>query len=244
MPYGQGTRLPGESASKLGHLAVIQSEWVRTLVDDFESNGALDGDPSKTVWHSFDATGVEPLRGIWAVDGSFVAVRSEQRPPKEVAFVKTALLMLDKAKLDAIDKDLPHPLLLRDALKDSGVQHSTVFPLKNVRTPLGTNYDAVRNIVRDSLKVDQGGAFYETLKWIAYRKWETPATANSPGFECPHCGKKIDAGLPFDADASVCPHCNGEAFLSDVLGFHLEMDEESAPESLASSYMLVMEHLM
>lgn len=244
MPYGQGTRLPGESASKLGHLAVIQSEWVKTLVDDFESTKALDGDPSKTVWQNFDPTGVDPLRGIWAVDGSFVAVRSEQRPPKEVAFVKTALLMLDKAKLDAIDKDLPHPLLLRDALKDSGVQHSTVFPLKNVRTPLGTNYDAVRNIVRDSFRVDQGGAFYETLKWIAYRKWETPTTATSPGFECPHCGRKIDTGLPYDADTSACPHCNGETFLSDVLGFHLEMDEESAPESLASSYMLVMEHLM
>jgi len=33
-------------------------------------------------------------------------------------------------------------------------------------------------------------------------------------------------------------------FLSDMLGFHLEMDDDSAPESLASSYMLVMEHLM
>jgi hypothetical protein len=244
MPFQQGTRLPGEAASKLGHLAVIQSEWVRSLVDDFESTAVLDGDPSKTVWQRFDPTGLEPLRGIWAVDGSFVAVRSEQKPPKEVAFVKTALLMLDKAKLDAIDKDLPHPLLLRDALKDSGVQHATVFPLKNVRTPLGTNYDAVRHIVRDSLKVDQGGAFYETLKWLAYRKWESTTNAASPGFQCPHCGQEITAGLPHDVDAAQCPHCAGEVFLSDVWGFHLEMDEDSAPESLASSYMLVMEHLM
>ena len=143
---------------------MTQSEWVKYARDnDFESSKALDGDQSKTVWQAFDATGVEPLRGIWAVDGSFVSVRSEQRPPKEVAFVKTALLMLDKAKFSAIDKDLAQPLLLRDALKDSGVQHATVFALKNVRTPLGTNYDAVRNIVRDSFKVDQGGAFYETL---------------------------------------------------------------------------------
>ena len=130
----------------------MQSQWVRTLVEDFESTKARDGDPSNTVWRTFDPTGVEPLRSIWAVDGSFVPVRSEQKPPKEVAFVKTALLMLDKAKLDAIDKELPHPLLLRDALKDSGVQHATVFPLKNVRTPLGTNYDAIRHIVRDSIK--------------------------------------------------------------------------------------------
>lgn len=244
MPYGQGTRLPGEAASKLGHLAVIESQWVRSLVEDFESANTLDRDPSGTIWETFDPNGIQPLRGIWAVDGSFVPVRSEQKPPKEVAFVKTALLMLDKVKLDAIDKDLPHPLLLRDALKDSGVQHATVFPLKNVRTPLGTNYDAVRHIVRDSMKVDQGGAFYETLKWLAYRKWEQQPNSSSPGFQCPNCGQEISEGLPHNADDRQCPHCNTEVFLSDVWGFHLEMDEESAPESIASSYMLVMEHLM
>lgn len=244
MPYKQGTRLPGEAASKLGHLAVIKSPWVRTLVEDFESVELLNGDPSGTEWQTFDPKGVEPLRGIWAVDGSYVSVRSEQKPPKEVAFVKTALLMLDRAKLDAIDKDLPHPLLLRDALKDSGVQHATVFPLKNVRTPLGTNYDAVRHIVRDSLKVDQDGAFYETLKWLAYRKWEQQPNTSSPGFQCPSCAQEITEGLPHNADTGHCPHCNAEVFLSDVCGFHLEMDEDSAPESLASSYMLVMEHLM
>ena len=244
MPYSEGTRLPGETASKLGHLAVIESRWVRSLVDDFESAVIPNGDPARTGWLTFDPSGIEPLRGIWAVDGSFVSVRSSQTPPKEVAFVKTALLMLDKAKLDAIDKDLPHPLLLRDALKDSGVQHATVFPLKNVRTSMGTNYEAVRHIVRDSMRVDQGGAFYETLKWRAYRKWEAEPAASSPGFQCPHCGQDIMEGLPHDTDTGNCPHCGGEVFLSDIWGFHLEMDDESAPESLASAYMLVMEHLM
>ncbi|WP_423192547.1 hypothetical protein [Cupriavidus sp. H18C2] len=244
MPYGQGTRLPGESASKLGHLAVTQSDWVKSLVDDFESTKSRDGDPSNTVWQTFDPVGIEQLRGIWAVDGSFVSVSSGQKPPKEVAFVKTALLMLDKAKLDAIDKDLPHPLLLRDALKDSGVQHATVFPLKNVRTGLGSNYDAVRHIVRDSMRVDQGGAFYDTLRWLAYREWDKSSATRSPGFQCPHCGQEIADGLAHGTDAQPCPHCKGEVFLSDVCGFHLDMDEDSAPESLASSYMLVMEHLM
>ena len=46
MPYSQGTRLPGESASKLGHLAVIQSEWVRSLVQEFDHSKPPDSDPS------------------------------------------------------------------------------------------------------------------------------------------------------------------------------------------------------
>ncbi len=244
MPYQSGTRLPGETASKLGHLAVIESPWVQSLVKDFESGPQVEGDPSKTVWHSFDPTGVEPLKNIWVVDGSFVAVATEQKPPREVSFVKTALLMLDQAKIDAIDKDFPHPLLLRDVMKDSGVQHATAFPLKNVRTSMGSNYDAVRNIISDSIRIDQDGIFHETQKWLAYRKWEDAPSASSPRFQCPHCYEVIEDGLPHDADQGPCPHCGDEVFLSDMWGFHMEMGEDSAADSIASSYMLIMEHLM
>ncbi len=242
MPYAQGTRLPGESASKLGHLAVLQSDWVRALVNEFDSGNVVTKDPSNTLWTEIDLAGVEPLRNVWAVDGSFVAVETQENPPKEVAFVKTALLTVDSAKLSAIDKEHPHPLLVRDVLTGSGIFHATVFPLKNVRTDMGTNYDAVRNIARDSLKVDEDGAFYETLKWLAYEKWKT-SWAQSPAFDCPHCGQD-HPGLPVDADEGNCPHCAKRVFLSDMLGFHLDMNEDSAPDSVASAYMLVMENLM
>lgn len=42
----------------------------------------------------------------------------------------------------------------------------------------------------------------------------------------------------------ICPHCGKEVFLTDMLGFHLDMDEDSDPDSVASAYMLIMEHLM
>jgi hypothetical protein len=246
MPYAQGTRLPGESASKLGHLAVIESAWVKSLVKDFEQVQAREGDSSQTQWYSFDPIGIMPLRNVWAVDGSYVAIRSEGNPPKEVAFVKTALLTIDQTKLNAIDRENPHPLLLRDILRDSAVFHATVFPLKNVMTPLGSNYDAIRNIVRDSMRIDEGGSFYETLKWLAYRKWESAFHFSSPAFECPHCGNTIASGLPYDADEIHCPYppCNKQVFLTDIWGLHLDMDEDSAPDSVASSYMMIMEHLM
>jgi hypothetical protein len=242
MPYAHGTRLPGESASKLGHLAVLKSDWVRALVSEFESDKRITSDPSKTLWTEVNTSGVEPLRNVWAVDGSFVPVRTQENPPKEVAFVKTALLTVDSARLAAIDKEHPHPLLIRDVLTGSGIFHATVFPLKNIRTPMGTNYEAVRHIVRDSIKLDENGAFYETLKWLTYEKWSTPGT-KSLSFGCPHCNQD-HPGLPFDADEGTCPHCNGTVFLTDMIGFHLDMDEESAPDSVASAYMLVMENLM
>jgi hypothetical protein len=242
MPYGEGSRLPGESASKLGHLAVVNSQWVKSLIEDFDHAKIREGE-TKAQWEQFDDVGISPLRNIWATDGSFVPIVSGGRPPKEMAFVKTALLTVDRTRLDKIDKDHPHPLLIQDVLRDSAVFHATVFPLKNVRSSLGSNYDAIRHIVNDSLKIDEGGAFFETLKWIAYQKWTGSSDQLSPAFECPNCYHKVN-GLPFDSDDGTCSDCGYAVFLSDMIGFHLDMDEESAPDSVASAYMLVMEHLM
>ena len=242
MAYSEGSRLPSEKASKLGHLSVVESEWVKSLVKDFERSEVRPTDDSQTMWSPFDSAGIVPLKTIWAVDGSYVSITSDGKPPKEMAFVKAAMLTIDRARLDKIDKDSPHPLLLQDVLKDSAVFHATVFPLKNVKTSLGSNYDAIRNIVNDSLRIDEDGMFYETFKWISYQKWDTQQF-RSPSFECPHCHDKID-GLPFDSNEGACSGCKKKVFLTDMIGFHLDMDEESAPDSVASAYMLVMEHLM
>jgi hypothetical protein len=242
MPYQPGKRLPGESASKLGHLAVVDNPWVKALVESFDCAPAATDD-GNTPWTTFDPTMAEPLSRVWAVDGSFAPISTQEKPPREVAFVKTALMTVDRQKLDKIDKEYPHPLELRDVMSGSGFFHATVLPLKNVRTPLGNNYDAVRHIVFDSVRHDQGGEFFATLKWLAYQKWR-PTPSQSPSFECPHCEKVIETGLPADVDTAPCPHCNQQVFLTDMVGLHLDMSADAAPDSVASAYMLVMEHLM
>lgn len=239
MPYD------GETASKLGHLTLLESEWVRDLVTGFERAPAEAGDPAKTPWQPFDPTAAPTLSRVWAVDGSFVPVASSDMPPREVAFVKTALVLLDREQMADIDPHFPHPLDLRDAMASSGLFHATAFPLRHVRTGKGDNYTAVRHIIYDSIRLEQGGEFYETLKWLAYRKW-APTPTRSPDFQCPHpqCTKDISSGLPPDADADACPHCGGTVFLTDMPGFHQGMGEDAAPLTVASDYMLLMEHLM
>jgi hypothetical protein len=237
MPYA------GESASKLGHLTLIESPWVRDLVAGFERAPGLTGDPARTPWQAFDPSAAAWLPRVWAVDGSFVPVHSTDVPPREVAFVKTALVLLDREQLAGIDPHFPHPLDLRDAMAESGLFHATAFPLRHVRTSLGNNYTAVRNIISDSIRMEQDGAFYETLKWLAYRKW-APNPCRSPNFQCPHCGEEIADGLDPDADEGPCPHCGDEVLLTDIPGFHQAMGEDAAPSSVAGDYMLVMEHLM
>ncbi|EMY8535893.1 MULTISPECIES: hypothetical protein [Bacillus cereus group] len=242
MAYASGSNLPFESASKLGHINVIESEWVKSLVKEFESMVYDITDSEKCGWEKAELEGVQKLKHFWAVDGSYVTVASDTKPCKEVSFVKTALMSIDRLKLDEIDKDQPHPLLLQDIMKKSAVQHATVFPLRNIKNTKGSNYDTVRHIVRDSMKIDQNGVFYETLKWLVYEKWSNNYTV-SPDFQCPHCSREI-IGFEANSDEKRCEFCDGLVFLTDMIGFHLDMEEDSAPESVSSAYMLIMEHLM
>ena len=243
MAYNSGGNLPHENASKLGHLSVLQSSWVNSLVDDFESVENIISETEKGHWSELKISkDVQKFDSFWAVDGSYVEVKSGLSPKKEVAFVKTAIIAVDRADIEKLDQRYPHPLHLKDLMSNSAIQHATVFPLRNIKTSLGNNYDSIRNIVKDSMTNDSGGAFYETLKWLVYSKWSSEFT-DSPKFQCPHCGMNI-TGLIADSDSKMCEICKKEVFLTDIIGFHLDMQEDIAPLSVATSYMLVMEHLM
>ena len=135
MPYiSSKGKLPSEAASKLGHLAVVKSDWVKSLLDSFESGDTKPSEFDISIWNDYNSKVVTPLKYIWAVDGSFVSVSTNPPTGKEVAFIKTALISIDKTKLDRIDKQNPHPLLLQDIMAESALFHATVLPLKNVKT--------------------------------------------------------------------------------------------------------------
>lgn len=241
MAYSSSGKLPYEVASKLGHLNVVKSEWVQSLLNDLETDDLSSGKIfDNLIWNEYELGRVKPLKYIWIADGSYVSVVENR---KEVAFVKTALMTVDRDKVSKIDKDYPHPLFLQEIMRDSALFHATVFPLKNLKSEKGNIYNTVRHIIYDSMKVDEGGEYFETLKWLSYRKWEK-AKNFSPSFECPCCGEKIESGFPYDLDSWNCPKCNNEIFLTDMLGFHLDMNEDNAEDSVASTYMLIMEMLM
>jgi hypothetical protein len=244
MPYQGGQRLTtGERASKLGHLEVVNSPFVRSLIDQFEYPEPTEVEPGKDIWREFDPSDIDPLTIILAVDGSFQPVLSDGYPVRAVAFIKTALVRIDRRQLEKIDKDMPHPVQMKALMADSALQSSTVLPLRNVRVEGISNYDMVRSIVRDSFQIETGGLVHQTLKWLAYRKWRPELRSASPEFQCPHCPETC-RGLPFDADEGTCEHCGGHVYLSDMIGFHLDMGEDQAPNSVANAYMLMHETLL
>jgi len=241
MPYQGGKRLGGERASKLGHLEVIKSDLVNELIDQFEKSEP-ETIESETNWINIDFS-EEPLRLIFAVDGSKQTVSSDFPPYKELSFLKTALLRLDQHAIEKLDPMAPHPMALRDIMSDAAMYHATVLPLKGVRLKHKNNYDTVRQIIYDSLRDQSLNAEpYKTLKWLAYQLW-TGEEQQSPSFDCPHCTKEV-RGLPHNSDEGQCEHCKGHLYLSDMIGFHLEMGDDAAPESVATAYMLVHETLL
>ncbi|WP_045234611.1 hypothetical protein [Deinococcus pimensis] len=248
MPYRPGSRLPGERAGKLNHLDVLHSPLVNALVRQFETpnseqEGTGDGDDElEPKWTPFPEGG-EPLRLVFAVDGSLQVVGSEGFPTRELAFVKTALLRVDAVAVERLDPFAPHPMRLKDILSEAALYHATAFPLRNLSLPGESNYNAIRKIIFESIKDESlHGEPMSTLKWLAYEKWSSRRPL-SPGFQCPICEEEIE-GLPYDAEEGECPHCASHVYLSDMLGFHLEMGEDSAPQSVASSYMLIHETLL
>lgn len=241
MPYKGGTRLPSERASKLGHLDVIQSDLVNELIEHFE-NYEPEEVKTDASWEEIDLT-EKALRLIFAVDGSKQTVRSDFPPYKELSFVKTALLRLDQHAISKLDPEAPHPLALRDIMADAAMYHATVLPLKGVRVKGKSNYDAVRQIIFESFKDHSlNQEPYNTLKWLAYELW-TGKPKKSPSFSCPHCGEEVE-GLPYQSDEGECEHCKGHLYLSDMIGIHLEMSEDSAPDSISTAYMLIHETLL
>lgn len=243
MPYKIGERLPGEMASRLGHLEVLRSKLVNKLVESFEDkNLPTAAEDKNPAWERI-RTGEKPLTLVFSVDGSMQPIDSEKPPYKRLAFIKTALLRIDQFALSKIDKDSPHPLVLRDVLANSALYHATVFPLRHVSIPGLDTYNAIRGIIFESVKdASLNGEPMETLKWLAYEKWDGKQK-QLPFFECPHCEKTV-ATLPYDAETGKCPECNGVLYITDMLGFHQEMAPDSAPDTIATAYMNIHEVLL
>lgn len=246
MPYQEGSRLPAERASKLGHLEVIQSPLVQKLCQNFEDPEYIP-ECTNVQWDRLPEGGRE-LNIIFSSDGAIQTLESKQPPFKAISFVKTALLRIDQYALSKLDPEAPNPFALKDIMSNSALFHSTAFPLRHVRIPGKTIYQAVREIIYESIK-DPGlnnaldGAMMDTLKWIAYEKWNEKPREYIEEFGCPHCFQNV-ATLPYDEEKGLCPNCKKEIFITDMFGFHLNMSEDYAPNQIASDYMSISETLM
>ena len=62
-------------------------------------------------------------------------------------------------------------------------------------------------------------------------------------FQCPHC-ESTKTTLPYNAEEGACPNCGNHIYITDMLGFHLDMAEDAASNSVAMAYMSIHETLL
>lgn len=63
MAYVSEGRLPFEKASKLGHLKIIESEWVNALIKDFETFDVTEkGIFDNQIWRDYDCKSARTVK--------------------------------------------------------------------------------------------------------------------------------------------------------------------------------------
>lgn len=240
MPYQAGKFLPGEIASKIGHIDAIESEVIKELLESFEAQDIPISD-AKLPWKEIPKG--EPLRHSIGSDGSLQPIPFEDWPYVKLSCVKTALVVLDKSVIERLGKSIPHPMELRDILSDSVISHVNIFPLRHVRFKSGiTLHDAIRKISFDGMKKDPKlkDEVLKTLMWLAFEGWNNSST--TANFNCPLCDRQIS--ISADTEIDKCKFCKSEIYITDWLGFHQRMGIDNVSEEIAKNYMNVHEMLL
>lgn len=241
MPYQQGTNLPGEFASKVGHIDVVKSELMDELIKNLEFK-EIPKTEKKEIWESIPKG--ETLTEIFGTDGSPQPIPYEDWPYARLFCVKVALISITSDEIDKLNQLRPHPMEIRDLLSQSVIRHVNLFPLRHVQLTGISTYNAIRKIIFEGLQKNDkiNDEVLKTLKWLAFEKWNN-VQFPLPEFECPSCNKEV-ATLPYDTEISKCPNCSETLYLTDWLGFHQRMSADSAPDEVGYDYMSVYEILL
>tara|TARA_Y100001934_G_scaffold283495_1_gene403741 strand:+ start:3287 stop:4591 length:1305 start_codon:yes stop_codon:yes gene_type:complete len=242
MAYNGNNRLLGERASKIGHTNFMESNIVNDAISKFRY---LKGQNHRdeVSWLPINIS-AKPFNTTIAVDGSYQTVsKTINRHHHQIAYIQVAQQKIDGKELSQIDQISPNQFQLNDIMTNSVKSHCAVLPLSGIGLTGPGYYDGIRRLIYNKIKdPNLNGNLFETLKWLAYEKYNENKK-RSPNFNCPHCDDET-IGLAYDSDTGSCSNCHKEVFLTDMIGFHLEMGEDATPTSLAQNYMLILEVLL
>lgn len=240
-PYADSVNLPFESASKLGHLSVIDDPLVKELLESFERvERGVDTIPDDYVGQ-LDLESIEPLAIVLAVDGSLSSVPNSLIEDKTLAYVKVAALCLSLDDLEAAEAPIVDPAFVQGLLKDHTNTFSTVLPLNNVLVPGQSMRETVREVVHRTFRSVSEGRLLDTLVYLTSRGWLEDSD-HEASFGCPLCGHSNR--LPRFEIEFGCSHCGKTITVVDYLGFDREVNEDSNEDAVARNLMLALEHLV
>ena len=241
MAYGASQHLPFETASKLGHLSVVSSPFVREMLGSFEKIERDPTPPPEAGLFSLDLERVQPLDFVIAVDGSLTSVPNTLAPHRMLSYVKIAALNMSLADLRRASAPIVNPEQVSLLLSENADTESTVLPLANIRIPGRSLRETIREAIQETFAKFGDGQLLDCLRFIVSQEWNPdaaawrPDSATRPHFRCPLCGH--DTQVPRSETRFPCGSCSSELTIVDYLGLLLDVNEESNDVSIAFNLM-------
>lgn len=233
--------VPSEMASKIGHLSVIEDEFVQELLKSFEIHEENKKDFSKIPFQK--AKIGNAATKVICVDGSFAIVPHAIKDHKKLAYIKIAALGLDIEQLEKANKVIVNPEVVRTIISEYATTESTVLPLENVTIHGQTLKDTLRKSIFKTFEKLFNGKIIDTLVYLLNRGWDEHYVPDAH-FNCPFC--ETENNLPKNKVFFKCknPQCSSESLsIVDYLGFLSQTPDDNSDEKIATDLMLILEHL-
>lgn len=242
MAYGSKIKgIPSEMASKIGHLSVIEDEFVQQMLDSFQITNA-----SEDLKKNINVQIIKPSKAatkVICVDGSFTVVPHALKDHKKLAYIKIAALGLNIDELEKANKVVVDPKIVQKITSEYATTQSTVLPLENITIPGKTLKETLRKAIYLSFQKLFDGKLLSTLVYLVGRGWLNGEHEIDAHFACPFCG--IDTKIPKSQIEFSCDNkkCKEKLNIVDYLAFLTESAEDQSDDKVARDVMLMMEHL-
>ena len=250
MPY------PSESASRLGHVPVVNSQAVHQAFSRWEVAQATPADENRVTSlcrsvEELEYAGIsDSVRFAITVDGSDSEVEAtREHPTIKVGYVRVAASFIDFDKLhQAGVGDFVDPHLLRESHKHAAFDRA--LPGSGLVIPGLTGVDTWRQELDRFLHettFDQASNQSLADMLLALHGSPSALATTAPLRRCPVCkagdGQLSGGKIDVPKGGTVCPECGQKIYLGDLLRTEEEYMPEGSNRSSLTRLMLVAERL-
>ena len=238
-----------ERARRLGHVPIVESEFVRSRLRTYRVFPQVDAGPVATNLLVPIGSGDAPRPGPrWAFsfDGSTQEVATDARyPSTRLGYVQIAGVLVDLTHLLGEGAQrFVDPASIRDSTSRSLL--GVVLPGSNVcRADAQTVRDSCRAEIFDFFReyAIEGQTILTMLAQLL-RGGDRVGTAGNPLLQKCSADESCPASnIEVPLDGGVCPICGGHLYPTDVLRIHEEVQELAANATALGRLMTTLEHL-
>lgn len=231
MAYNSSNKKPFEYASKINHSAIINSSEIKLFLEQYDFV-SFDYHHHKLpqanqLYKDADCE----IKQVCSIDGSYLEVNVDEKfPSRKLAYFNIGYLIFDYLDYSKIKGDrIVNPKLLKDLEESSKVNF--LIPILNMKLKNEESFlDSIRITLHNYFKSKDYTCLkiyclYDVMQWLLFEEWNDNNQEEIMLEKCPLCGNSINISFSRKEITHICPNCNKELFLIDVLRFNEIINE-------------------